>query len=54
MPATITVSKSAIFELIMAGLEAYAVEHDANEDLAIETGAHLWGTSIKPNHLNVG
>lgn len=43
MPATITVSKSAIFELIMAGLEAYAVEHDANEDLAIETGAHLWG-----------
>lgn len=43
MTATISVSKSAIFELIMAGLEAYAVKHQGSKSLSVETGALLWG-----------
>ncbi|MCB5358198.1 hypothetical protein [Vibrio lentus] len=49
MTATISISKSAMFELIMAGLEAYAVKHQASKKISIETGAHLWG-SINKNH----
>ncbi|MDF2153562.1 hypothetical protein [Vibrio sp. CAU 1672] len=60
MTATISVSKSAIFELIMAGLEAYAVKHDANKNISVETAAHLWGYVNKThpfkctiNHVSV-
>ena len=47
MTATVKLSKSATFELIMTGLEAYAVQHDSQYTLAIETGAHLWGSINK-------
>ncbi|HAS6674356.1 hypothetical protein ACJPQX_19320 [Vibrio vulnificus] len=43
MTATISVSKSAIFELIMAGIEAYAVKHQGSRGISVETAAHLWG-----------
>ncbi|ORT51076.1 hypothetical protein ST37_06810 [Vibrio sp. qd031] len=43
MTTTIKISKSAIFELVMAGFEAYAVEHSGAKQVSIETGAHLWG-----------
>ncbi len=45
--ATISISKSAIFELIMAALEAYAIKHDRESKVAIETFAHLWGSHNK-------
>lgn len=47
MTATVKLSKSATFELIMAGLEAYAVQHDRQSTIAIETGTHLWGSINK-------
>ena len=43
MTATISVTKSAVFELIMAGLEAYAVKHQGSKRVSVETGALLWG-----------
>lgn len=43
MAATISVTKSAIFELIMAGLEAYSVKHQGSKNVSVETGALLWG-----------
>ncbi len=45
--ATISISKSALFELIMAALEAYAIKHDSGSKVAIETFAHLWGSHNK-------
>ena len=45
--ATVSISKSAIFELIMAALEAYAIKHDRESKVAIETFAHLWGSHNK-------
>ncbi|EGR3001963.1 hypothetical protein DMW06_16755 [Vibrio parahaemolyticus] len=60
MTATISVSKSAIFELIMAGLEAYAIKHEGSKSVSIETAAHLWGYANKAhpfkctiNHVSV-
>ncbi|WCP66716.1 hypothetical protein LYZ37_12805 [Vibrio tubiashii] len=43
MTATISVTKSAVFELIMAGIEAYAVKHQGSKHVSVETGALLWG-----------
>ena len=43
MAATISVTKSAMFELIMAGLEAYSVKHQESSSVSVETGALLWG-----------
>lgn len=43
MVSVINVSKSALFEMTMAGLEAYAVKHEGKNVVAIETFAHLWG-----------
>ncbi|HIF9253661.1 TPA: hypothetical protein ACX6R1_000753 [Photobacterium damselae] len=45
--ATISITKSALFELIMAALEAYAIKHDRESKVAIETFAHLWGSHNK-------
>ncbi|MGY0599077.1 hypothetical protein [Vibrio sp. JZG10] len=60
MTATISVSKSAIFELIMASLEAYAVKHQGSKSISVETAAHLWGYVNKThpfkctiNHVSV-
>ncbi|WP_041054673.1 hypothetical protein [Vibrio owensii] len=60
MTATISVSKSAMFELIMAGLEAYAVKHQCSKNISVETAAHLWGYVNKThpfkctiNHVSV-
>ncbi|OLQ85661.1 hypothetical protein BIY21_18950 [Vibrio ponticus] len=60
MTATISVSKSAIFELIMAGIEAYAVKHQGSKQISVETAAHLWGYVNKThpfkctiNHVSV-
>ncbi len=43
MSAVIKVSKSALFEMVMAAFEAYAVKHDGKDIVAIETHAQLWG-----------
>ncbi|MCL1078622.1 hypothetical protein D5R81_11980 [Parashewanella spongiae] len=43
MTAIVKVSKSALFEMVMAAFEAYGVKHDGKDIVAIETHAHLWG-----------
>lgn len=43
MTATVNVSKSALFEMVMAAFEAYAVKHDGKSFVSIETHAELWG-----------
>ncbi|AZQ85326.1 hypothetical protein EKO29_15870 [Colwellia sp. Arc7-635] len=43
MSAVIKVSKSALFEMVMAAFEAYAIKHDGKDIVAIETHAQLWG-----------
>lgn len=43
MDAIIKLSKSALFEMVMASFEAYAVKHQGSRDLSVETFAHLWG-----------
>jgi hypothetical protein len=43
MSAVIKVSKSALFEMVMAAFEAYAVKHDGKDIVSIETHAQLWG-----------
>lgn len=43
MWAVIKVSKSALFEMIMAAFEAYAVKHDGKDMVAIEVHAQVWG-----------
>lgn len=43
MVSAINMSKSALFEMTMAGLEAYAVKHEGKHVIAVETFAHLWG-----------
>lgn len=47
MTAVVKINKSALFELVMAALEAYAIKHDKQKLVAIETGAHLWGSINK-------
>ncbi|MCW8331946.1 hypothetical protein MD588_24420 [Photobacterium sp. SDRW27] len=47
MIATVNVSKSAIFEMLMAAFEAYAIKHENKSEIAIETFAHLWGSCNK-------
>jgi len=47
MTATIQMNKSALFELVMAAMEAYAIKHDGKKEVAVETIAHLWGTVNK-------
>ncbi|WP_299792347.1 hypothetical protein [uncultured Shewanella sp.] len=42
--AKIDVSKSVLFEMIMATYEAYAVKHDGKHIVAIETYGTLWGS----------
>jgi len=43
MSAVIKVNKSALFEMVMAAFEAYAVKHDGKNMVSIETHAQLWG-----------
>lgn len=43
MSAVIKVSKSSLFEMVMAAFEAFAVKHDGKDIVAIETHAQLWG-----------
>ena len=43
MSAIIKLSNSALFEMVMATFEAYAVKHDGKEIVSIETHAQLWG-----------
>ena len=43
MTATINLSKSTLFEMVMEAFEAYAVKHDGKKVVAIETHAQLWG-----------
>lgn len=43
MNANVEISKSALFELVMAAFEAYAVKHQGVSKLTVETAAHLWG-----------
>lgn len=43
MAATIRLTDSALFTLLLEGLEAYAIKHDGKKEVAIETHAQLWG-----------
>lgn len=43
MEAEIKLSKSAIFELVTAAIEAYVVKHDYNRSIGVETFAYLFG-----------
>jgi hypothetical protein len=43
MKSRVIVSKSALFEMLLAGVEAYTIKHDKHFTVAIETYAHLWG-----------
>jgi hypothetical protein len=47
MTATVNVSKSALFEMVMAAFEAYAVKHDGKNIVSLETHAQLWGKTNK-------
>lgn len=56
----VVVSKSALFEMVMAAVEAYAVKHDKQKTFSLETSAHLWGSINKKapfkctvNHVSV-
>jgi hypothetical protein len=44
MTAVVVINKSVLFETVMAALEAYAIKHDRQKVIAIETAAHLWGS----------
>ncbi len=43
MQAEINFSKSAIFELVNAAIEAYIVKHDYNRTISVETFSYLFG-----------
>lgn len=43
MTAIINIENSAIFSLILEGLEAYAIKHASQKVVALETHAQLWG-----------
>ena len=43
MTATVKISKSAFFEMVMAAFEAYAVKHHGKHIVSLETHAQLWG-----------
>jgi hypothetical protein len=43
MQAEIKLTKSAIFELVTAAVEAYVVKHDYSRTIAVETFAYLFG-----------
>lgn len=43
MSATVNISKSAFFEMVMAAFEAYAVKHHGKHIVSLETHAQLWG-----------
>ena len=47
MKATIKLTNSAFFSLLLEGLEAYAIKHQGKKDVAIETHAQLWGSFNK-------
>ena len=47
MTATVNVSKSALFEMVMEAFEAYAIKHDGKNIVAMETHAQLWGKTNK-------
>jgi hypothetical protein len=47
MTATVIVSKSALFEMVMAAFEAYAIKHDGKKIVSLETHAQLWGKTNK-------
>jgi hypothetical protein len=47
--ANVVISDSAFFELLMNGLEAYAVPHGG--EYSVETYAHIWGEITKPRSL---
>lgn len=47
MEARIELTKSAIFELISAAIEAYVYRHDYSRTIAVETFAYLFGTVKK-------
>lgn len=49
MKANVVISDSAFFELLMSGLEAYAVPHGNNH--SVETYAHIWGEISKPRSM---
>lgn len=40
---TVDLSKEALFDMILAGLEAYSIKHDGQDIVGIETFAHMWG-----------
>ncbi|WP_191603755.1 hypothetical protein [Marinomonas algicola] len=40
---SVNISKEALFDMILAGLEAYSIKHDGQDIVAIETFAHMWG-----------
>ncbi len=50
--AKIEVSKSVLFEMIMATYEAYAVKHDGKHIVALETFGTLWGSLKGTNGFN--
>lgn len=43
MQAEINFSKSAIFELVNAAIEAYIVKHDYSREISVETFSYLFG-----------
>ena len=60
MSAVINVSDSALFGLLLEGLEAYSIKHDNKYIVALETHAQLWGETNKSlpfkchvNHISV-
>ncbi len=47
MTATVNISQSAFFEMVMAAFEAYAVKHHGKHIVSLETHAQLWGKTNK-------
>lgn len=43
MQAEVSISKSAIFELVNAAVEAYVVKHDYSREIAVETFSYMFG-----------
>ncbi len=44
---SVNISKEALFDMILAGLEAYSIKHDGQDIVAVETFAHMWGRTNK-------
>ena len=52
MKVNVNVSNDVLFLMVNEALESYAIKHDKNHIVAIESHAQLWGSFTLDKHLN--